>query len=137
MADPRAFLSFDFDHNLTEKNLFAGQCKDKSPTPFVAADWSSKSALPQSEWEKQIKVKINACNILIVLVGKYMATATGVDKEIQFAKDQSVPVFGVYVGGADSTCGLPTGLQRNRTVSWTWPTVGALIEQGMREGKNK
>ena len=46
MADPRAFLSFDFDHNLTEKTLFAGQCRDKSPTPFVAADWSSKAALP-------------------------------------------------------------------------------------------
>ncbi|MHA6678659.1 hypothetical protein ACX43S_19380 [Enterobacter cloacae] len=25
MADPRAFISFDFDHNETEKNLFVGQ----------------------------------------------------------------------------------------------------------------
>lgn len=137
MADPRAFLSFDFDHNLTEKNLFAGQCKEKSPTPFVAADWSSKSALPQAEWEKAIKAKINSCNILIVLVGKTMATATGVAKEIQFAKDQAVPVFGVYVGGADSSNAIPTGLQRNRTVLWTWPNVGAIIKQGMGEGKNK
>ncbi len=137
MADPRAFLSFDFDHNLTEKNLFAGQCREKSPTPFVAADWSSKTELPQAEWEKQIKAKINSCNILIVLVGKSMATATGVAKEIQFAKDQNVPVFGVYVGGADTNSTIPAGLQRNRTVSWTWPNVGAIIKQGMGEGKNK
>lgn len=137
MADPRAFLSFDFDHNLTEKNLFAGQCRKKSPSPFVAADWSSKSALPQAEWQKQIKAKINACNILIVLVGKYMTTATGVAKEIQFAKEQNVPVFGVYVGGAGPQSNLPAGLQRNRTISWTWPNVGAIIKQGMGEGKNK
>lgn len=137
MADPRAFISFDFDHNVTEKNLFAGQGKEKSPTPFVVADWSSKSALPQAEWEKQIKAKINLCNILIVLVGRSMSTATGVAKEIQFAKDQSVPVFGVYVDGANSESTLPAGLQRNRTVAWTWPNVGAIIKQGMGEGKNK
>ncbi len=137
MADPRAFISFDFDHNLTEKNLFAGQCKEKSPTPFVAADWSSKSALPQAEWEKQIKAKVNSCHVLIVLVGKTMATATGVAKEIQFAKDQNVPVFGVYVDGAGADSAIPTGLQRNRTVSWTWENVGRVIDQGMREGKNK
>ena len=44
MADPRAFISFDFDHNLTEKNLFVGQIKNSS-TPFSAEDWSSSEAL--------------------------------------------------------------------------------------------
>jgi hypothetical protein len=122
--------------NLTEKNLFAGQCKEKSPTPFVAADWSSKAALPLAEWEKQIKAKINACNILIVLAGTNTATATGVAREIQFAKDQNVPVFGVYVAGAGTASNLPVGLQRNRTVSWTWPSVGAIMKQAMGEGKN-
>ena len=137
MALPRVFLSFDFDHNQTENNLFAGQCKEKSPTPFVAADWSSKSALPQAQWEKTIKAKINACHVLIVLVGKYMSTAKGVAKEIQFAKDQDVPVFGVYVGGGGPTSTLPQGLQRNRTVRWTWSNVGRIVTQGMGEGKNK
>ena len=33
MADPRAFISFDFDHNETEKTLFVGQSKN-SKTPF-------------------------------------------------------------------------------------------------------
>ncbi len=33
MSDPRAFLSFDFDHNANEKLLFAGQSKN-SKTPF-------------------------------------------------------------------------------------------------------
>jgi CHASE2 domain-containing sensor protein len=136
MADPRAFISFDFDHNLTQKNLFVGQSKNSS-TPFSIEDWSSKSSLPQAEWEKLIKGKINKCNMLIVLVGKTMASATGAAKEISMAKDQDVPVFGVYVDGADSSSNLPSGLQRNRTIAWDWDKIAAAIDQMMSEGKNK
>ena len=135
MADPRAFISFDFDHDETEKNLFIGQSKNSS-TPFSIEDWSSKSSLPQSEWEKIIKSKINNCNMLIVLSGRTMASATGVSKEIAMAKDQNVPVFGVYVDGANSTSNLPSGLQRNRTISWSWDEIANAIVQMMTEGKN-
>jgi hypothetical protein len=136
MAVPRAFLSFDFDHDLTEKNLFAGQAAKDSPTPFTVQDWSSKENLPQGEWEALLKSKINNCHMLIVLVGKYMATAGGVVKEINMASSQNVPFFGVYVGGADENSTLPSGLTRSRTVKWTWPSVGAMVNQMMREGKN-
>lgn len=136
MADPRAFISFDFDNNSTEKTLFAGQAKN-SRTPFDIQDWSSKSSLPQAEWEALIKDKINKCNMLIVLTGKKMATATGVVKEIKMAKNQNVPIFGVYVGGADTSSTLPDGLQRNRTIDWNWEEIASAIDQVMGEGKNK
>lgn len=136
MADPRAFISFDFDHDETEKNLFVGQSKN-SKTLFSIEDWSSKSSLPQSEWEKLIKGKINKCNMLIVLSGQTMASATGVSKEITMAKDRDVPVFGVYVDGANSSSNLPKGLARNRTISWKWDNIASAIDQMMGEGKNK
>jgi len=136
MANPRVFISFDFDHDETEKNLFVGQAKN-SKTPFSIEDWSSKSSLPQSQWQKLIKDKINKCNLLIVLSGKTMASATGVVKEIKMAKDQSVPVFGVYVDGANSNSNLPAGLQRNRTIPWNWASIASAIDQMMTEGKNK
>ena len=136
MADPRAFISFDFDHNETEKNLFVGQSKN-SKTPFSIQDWSAKSSMPQSQWEAIVKDKINKSNMLIVLVGKTMASATGVAKEIKMAKDQNVPVFGVYVGGADSSSNLPDGLARNRTIKWNWDDIAAAVKQMMGEGKNK
>lgn len=135
MADPRAFISFDFDHNEAHRNLFVGQTKNSS-TPFSVEDWSSKATLPQAEWEKLIKGKINNCNMLIVLVGKTMASATGVAKEITMAKDQNVPVFGIYVDGANTSSNLPTGLQRNRTIAWDWAKVSDAIDQMMTEGKN-
>lgn len=137
MADPRAFVSFDFDHNVTEKNLFAGQAKTDSPAPFTVHDWSSKTDLPQSQWEDLIRDKMNSTNMCIVLVGRYMASATGVDKEIAMAKELDVPVFGVYVGGADTSSTLPTGLQRNRTVQWEWDLIADKVNQMMNEGKNK
>ncbi len=135
MADPRAFISFDFDHNENEKNLFVGQSKH-SKTPFNIEDWSSKEALPQSQWEKLIKDKINRCHMVIVLVGKYMATASGVVKEIRWAKEQDVPVFGVYVGGANSSSNLPDGLSRSRVIPWDWDKIASAIDQVMTEGKN-
>lgn len=136
MADPRAFISFDFDHDSDQRVLFAGQSKH-SKTPFSVQDWSSKEELAQSKWEALLKEKINKCNLLIVLVGKSTWYATGVLKEISFAKEQNVPFFGVYVDGADSTTTLPPGLARNRVISWTWDGIASAVKQMMGEGKNK
>jgi hypothetical protein len=136
MADPRVFISFDFDHDEIEKVLFVGQSKN-SKTPFSIQDWSAKSSMAQSKWEAIVKEKINKCNMIIVLSGKTMASATGVAKEIAMAKDQDVPVFGVYVDGADKTSNLPNGLQRNRTIAWKWDKISDAIDQMMTEGKNK
>ena len=136
MANPRVFISFDFDHNETEKNLFVGQSRN-SNTPFNIEDWSSKSSLPQAQWEMIIEDKINKCNMVIVLSGKTMASAIGVNKEITMARNQNVPVFGVYVDGANTNSNLPVGLPRGRTISWSWDAIANAIGQMMTEGKNR
>ncbi|GAA0499494.1 TIR domain-containing protein [Microbacterium aurantiacum] len=136
MAEPRAFLSFDYDNNLSSRNLFAGQAKSDSPTPFIVEDWSSKSVLPESEWEALISKKIANCHMLIVLVGKSMGSAYGVAAEIAMAKDKNVPIFGVYVDGAGTASTLPSGLARNRVIGWNWTNIAAAIQQMMGEGKN-
>lgn len=136
MPQPRAFLSFDFDHNQQSKILFAGQAAKESPTPFSIEDWSSKTALPQAEWERRIRDKISQTHMLIVLVGRSMGSATGVAKEIAMAKALNVPTFGVYVDSASTLATLPTGLVRGRVIAWKWPNVGSAITQMMGEGKN-
>jgi hypothetical protein len=137
VADPRAFVSFDFDHDDQQRILFCGQGKRDSPTPFVVQDWSSKAALPQRTWEQTIRDKVSRCNMVIVLVGRRMGSATGVVKEIAMAKALNVPVFGVYVDGAGTLSTLPTGLPRNRVIGWKWPDIAAAVRQMMGEGKNK
>lgn len=135
MGNPRAFISFDFDNNSAHRLLFVGQSKN-SRTPFNIEDWSSKKALPQREWEKLIEDKVNKCNLLIVLVGRKTHTAIGVKKEIDFARSQKVPLFGVYVDGAGSATKLPDGLARSRTVPWDWEKIAHAVKQMMKEGKN-
>lgn len=136
MPDPRTFISFDFDHDELQKTFFVGQGKKDSPTPFAIGDWSSKESLPEKTWEETIEIKIGKCNMVIVLVGQHMVSADGVAKEIAMAKIKDVPVFGVYVDGADANSNLPAGLSRSRVVKWTWPNVAAMIDQMMGEGKN-
>ena len=136
MADPRAFLSFDFDHDSISRTLFAGQAKSDSPTPFTVEDWSSKSELPEDKWKELISAKIGTCHMLIVLVGRSMSSAYGVAAEIAMAKDKNVPIFGVYVDGAGATSDLPSGLARNRVIGWNWVAIGKAIDQMMGEGKN-
>jgi hypothetical protein len=72
----------------------------------------------------------------IVLVGTSLSTATGVTKEITMAMGLDVPVFGVYVDGADISSTLPLGLRGNRTVAWGWPTIAPAVEHMMGDGKN-
>jgi hypothetical protein len=136
VADPRAFISFDFDHDSDQRVLFAGQSKH-SKTPFNIQDWSSKEELAPTKWEATLKDKINRCDLMVVLVGKNTSSARGVAKEITFAIDQNVPFFGVYVDGAGTSTSLPHGLNRNRTIAWTWDGIASAVKQMMGEGKNK
>ncbi len=136
MAEPRAFISFDFDNNSDHKLLFAGQAWN-SKTPFSHEDWSAKAHMPQAQWEALVRAKINKTHFMIVLVGRQMASATGVVKEIAMANAQNVPIFGVYVDSANSTSALPAGLPRNRVISWTWDGIAKAVNQVMGEGKNK
>jgi len=69
-------------------------------------------------------------------VGKKTCTARGVEKEIVFAKDKDVPIFGVYVGGATSNTILPEGLKRNRTIEWNWNNIADAINQCMKEAQS-
>jgi len=131
----RIFISFDYDNNLSHKILFAGQARN-SRVPFNISDWSSKDELPQSQWERRVSDKISLCNALLVLVGKYTANAIGVKKEIAMANLHNVPVFGVYVDGANIQTALPLGLARNRVILWNWEHIGSAVLQVSKEGKN-
>lgn len=137
VLNPRAFISFDFDNNQNEKNLFAGQCSKKSPTSFAAQDWSSKEALPEKQWEPLIHEKIRRCHMMFVLVSPTSHRATGVAKEIAMAIAQNVPFVGIYIGGADTSTPLPKGLVRDRTHRWEWKPIEAAVDRMLKEGKNR
>ena len=142
MADPRVFVSFDYDNDSPSKVYFIGQSKNEK-TPFNFEDCSCKESLPQMEWEKRIKEKINNCNILLVLVSTHSVNATGVKKEIKMAVEQDVPVVGIYLPDSNGNywssqnTTLPEGLYHSNCRTWKWDNIKSLLDSAMERGKNK
>jgi hypothetical protein len=134
MTVPRVFVSFDLEHNQEHKNIFVGQGKHPS-TPWEIVDCSSVEAFEPNRREEIVKDKISKCDMVIVLVGRYTERSTGVVREIKLAKRQNIPLFGVYIDGANGQSPLPEGLARNHTITWTWPNVTAMIEKMMKKGE--
>jgi hypothetical protein len=125
-AQPRVFISFDFDNDSNMKDLFVGQ-KDNPKTPFNFSDWSSKEHLT-GDWKAKIKAKLAYVDVVCVLCGKNMNTATGVDHEIEMAKELGKPYFllALYDPGSNK----PNAASGDKLYKWTWDNLEKLIHGG-------
>ncbi|ARN75304.1 TIR domain-containing protein [Oceanicoccus sagamiensis] len=135
MAAVKIFVSFDIENDEVEKQLFEGGMIQSCLTLKLLA-WSAPSSIKPSRWQAIVKDKINLCQLLIVLSGKHMATATNVSQEIAMARALSVPVFGVYISGAGRGDVLPEGLALSRTIEREWSRIDEAIRLALREGRN-
>jgi len=87
----KVFVSFDFDNDSGIKNFVMSQAK--LPTsPFSGADWSMEEAAPQHNWEAEAERRIKQCDIVLVMVGKQTYRASGVLKEVEFARKHNVQI---------------------------------------------
>lgn len=133
---PRIFICFDQEHNSSYMKLLVDQAqKSKLLLDFAAC--SSKPLLPLTVWQQQIAEKIQACHIMIVLVGKCVLTASELPMEIDLACAYEVPYFGIYVDGTDIYTPLPDKLQQARIIPWDWELINKALIQAASEGKNK
>ena len=83
MAKTRVFISFDYDNDARQKDLLVGQSKHPD-TDFEFADWSSKEHLT-GDWKAKIRAKLAYMDVVCVLCGKNMPSATGVAHEVTIA----------------------------------------------------
>ena len=121
----RAFISFDYDHDLDLNNLLVGQTRNDD-TPFSIADFSIKEAI-SSDWKTKARTRIKGCDLMIVISGEYTNTATGISTEIGIAQDESVPYFLLW-GRSGKTCKKPPKAKSTDTIyKWTWPNLKSLI----------
>jgi len=124
VAKVPVFISFDHDHDEDLKNLLVGQSKNED-SPFDIADWSVKVADP--DWEADAHRRIRRADQVAVICGEYADTATGVNKEIQIARDESKPYF-LLRGRANKTCRKPTAaVSSDKMYAWKWKTLKLLI----------
>lgn len=124
----RAFISFDYDHDLDLKNLLVGQAKNPD-TPFEIADFSIKDTI-SSNWKDKARTRIKGCDVVIVICGEHTDTATGVSAEIEIAQEEKVPYFLLH-GRSDKICKKPNKAKMDDKIyKWTWPNLKALINGG-------
>ena len=122
----RVFISFDYDHDEDLKILLVGQAKLPG-SPFEITDASVKYHLT-GDWEEKVKGRIKRADQVIVLCGHSTDSATGVSKELRFARDLEKPYF-LLAGRATGTNKKPkSALSTDQMYKWTWDNLKKLIK---------
>jgi hypothetical protein len=122
----RAFISFDFDHDVDIKTMLAGQAK-LGDSPFSFSDWSVKEAMT-GDWKDKVRRRIRQTELTIVLCGVSTHTATGVAAELSITKEEGKPYF-LLAGRPDKTCTKPSSASpSDKVYRWTWDNLKALID---------
>ncbi|MFH0816259.1 MAG: TIR domain-containing protein [Methanobacteriota archaeon] len=128
MTKKRAFISFDYDHDLDIKNLLVGQAKNPD-SPFEIIDMSIKEAISE-DWKDKARTRIKGCDVAIVLCGEYTDFATGVSAELEITQEENVGYFLLY-GRADKICKKPKSAKASdKLYNWTWDNLKNLIGGG-------
>ena len=121
----RAFISFDYDHDLDLKTLLVGQAKHDD-TPFNIQDSSIKEAI-SNDWKAKARTRIRGCDVVIVICGESTNTAAGVSAELEIAQEEKVPYFLLY-GRSSKTCVAPKAAKTtDKIYNWTWENLKNLI----------
>ena len=123
MPKKRAFISYDFDRDKILKDFVIGQAK-LPDSPFDAADWSMKEAAPQSNWEAEAEARIRRCDVVIVMVGSYTYSASGVLKEVAMARRNNKPIVQI-IGYRDTS---PKAVPNAGTLhKWSWANLKNIL----------
>ena len=126
MANPRAFIAFDYDHDEFLRTALVGQSKHPD-TDFDIADWSVKEPFAEREWEKKVRTRIKQVNLVIVICGEHTHTATGVATELRIAREEKQPYFLLW-GYSGKTCYKPTtALDTDKIYKWEWDILKKLV----------
>jgi len=121
----RIFISFAIEDS-KYRDFLVGQAKnEKSPFEFV--DMSVKEPW-SSEWKTKCRAKIKGCDGMIALISNNTAPATGARWEVACAKEENVPVLGVYIDKDNKPWSLPNEFTNVQVVEWTWANIKAFID---------
>lgn len=127
MPKVSVYVSFDYDHDSDLKQLLVNQAS-WADSPFEIADHSIKEA--SADWKNKARLRIRRVQQVIVICGHYTETATGVNVEVQIARDESRPYF-LLGGRAAGQNRKPTAaLPSDKVYEWTWPNLKLLIGGG-------
>lgn len=124
----KVFISFDYDHDLDLKNLLIGQSKNDD-SPFEMTDMSVKEEL-SGDWKEKAREKIKKVDQVVVICGEYTDSATGVNAEINLAREEDKPYFLLW-GRNGKDCVKPKSAGNDDKIyNWTWENLKKLLKGG-------
>jgi len=125
MGKKRAFVSFDYDNDARYRDFLIGQAKNPD-SPIEIDDWSLKYAFDE-KWKTQCRQRIKNTHIMIMLIGKNTHKAKGAIWEVNCAKQEGIPVFGIYINKDDKGI-IPSSLKGSPVIEWTWDGIAKKVK---------
>ena len=124
MAKTPVYISCDYDHDQDLYNLLVGQSTNDD-SPVDIADWSVKDE--SVSWKDDARKRIKRVDQVSVICGHYTGSATGIDAEIEIARDEGKPYF-LLAGRASGENKKPSAaLATDKIYNWTWDNLKLLI----------
>lgn len=114
------FIAFSKKDELS-RDFLKGQSLNTN-SPFEYIDMSVKEPY-DTEWKKRVRTRILRSDGVIALVSKNSTSSSGQKWEIQCAKEEKVPIRGIWVYKDDRT-----NIEGVRTVVWTWDNIKNFID---------
>jgi len=129
MAKVRTFISFAAEDK-NYRDLLNGQAKHPD-SPFEIADWSVQEPFDE-KWKTQCRERIKKTQVMIILISKTTHKAEGACWEVATAKEEGIPVFGVYIDKEDKGQ-IPKELSGNDVIEWTWDGINNMINKNVNK----
>lgn len=122
----RIFISFAIEDEWYRTAL-VGQAKNEK-SPFEFTDMSVKKPWDEA-WRTQCRSRIKGCDGVIALVSSNTKNATGELWEVKAAKEEGIPVRGMYVTTDNRPSSLPSEFSGVAVMGWTWPNIKAFLDR--------
>src|SRR5207237_9944322 len=107
------------------RDFLVGQARNQK-SPFAFVDMSVKEPW-SDQWKTNCRSKIKGCDAMIALVSKNTAKGAGALWEVKCAKEEEIPVRGIYVDKNNKPSMLPAEFSGVKIVEWSWENISAFI----------
>lgn len=114
------FLAFAIEDQRI-RDMLKGQSLS-TYSPFEYIDMSVKKAY-DIEWKKRVRARIKRSDGVLAIVSRSSLNSTGQKWEITCAKQESVPLRGIWAYPADKTSLLGV-----KTMTWSWRNIASWID---------
>ncbi len=123
----RVFVSFEYrrDH-ATARNLINEAKGHGYPASFFDLSMRERYKPSKAHWVPKARAKIEACQVVVVIVGEDTHSAPGVEREIQLARKLGKQIVQLRPKGTHRK--KLRMLQNKRIIDWDWKEIDKVFD---------